>query len=342
MKNNSDSKSVTIIGGGAAGLECAAQLRYLGYKCVIVEKSDKTGGNLNNWDRLFPDGIKSSSVIKELNEKIKGIKIFNNTSVTGIKKEKGKFVVNTTGENVFHSDSVIISTGFELFRAELKEEYGYGIYKNVITSKDLEYFFKHRDDERVKSPSRIGFVHCVGSRDEKVCNRHCSKVCCVTAVKQAIELKEIFPESEIYCFYMDLRMFGRGYEDLYLDAQSKHSIRFVRGRVSEVSEDFEGRLKIKAEDTLQSKPLRISLDLLVLMSGMNNIKDIEPFTAGTGLHVEEDGFFRSDDHKYSGNSSNIKGIFFAGTATGPKTLPETLRDARSAALEVHHYLNNML
>ena len=82
----------------------------------------------------------------------------------------------------------------------------------------------------VDNPRRIGFVHCVGSRDEKVGNRYCSKVCCATAVKQACEIKQQFPDAVVYCFYMDLRMFGRGYEDMYLEAQKKYGVIFVRGR----------------------------------------------------------------------------------------------------------------
>ena len=122
----------------------------------------------------------------------------------------------------------------------------------------------------VDNPRRIGFVHCVGSRDEKVGNRYCSKVCCATAVKQACEIKQQFPDAVVYCFYMDLRMFGRGYEDMYLEAQKKYGVIFVRGRVSEVSEDKDGHLFVKAEDTLSGKPLRVTLDLLVLMAGMSH------------------------------------------------------------------------
>ena len=96
----------------------------------------------------------------------------------------------------------------------------------------------------------VGFVHCVGSRDEKARNSQCSKVCCITAIKQAIEMKEKFPDAEIWCFYMDLRLFGKKFEDFYTKAQRDYGIHFVRGRVSEVSEDINSRVIVKAEDTL--------------------------------------------------------------------------------------------
>lgn len=341
MKNNIDSRTIAIIGGGPAGMECASQLKTLGYKCVIIEKGDKLGGNLNNWDRLFPEGIEAQKVVKELAEKTKGSKLFLNSTIKSVKQEKGKYNIVVSGKDIVEADSVIICTGFDLFPAEKKEEYGYNIYNHVITNRDLEQYFKKRVDSRIQNPSKIGFVHCVGSRDEKVCNRHCSKLCCVTAVKQAIELKEIFPQSEIICFYMDLRMFGRGYEDIYHDAQYKYGIRFIRGRVSEVSENIEMGVVVKAEDTLQSKPIKITLDLLVLMSGMMNSHTASQIAEQFDAPISNDGFFEQSSRTLSKNSVGKKGIFIAGTSTGPKTLPETLNDARGVVLEVHQYLSNL-
>ena len=101
------------------------------------------------------------------------------------------------------ANSLLLTTGFDIFEAERKEEYGYGIYDNVITSVDLEQVFnsgKPLQTARGKTPKRIGFIHCVGSRDEKAGNLHCSKVCCVTAVKQAIEVKEMLPSCRSISF----------------------------------------------------------------------------------------------------------------------------------------------
>lgn len=86
-------------------------------------------------------------------------------------------------------------------------------------------------------PKRIAFLHCVGSRDEKVCQQHCSKVCCITGVKQAMEMKQLFPDADVFNFYMDIRMFGPGYEEMYREAQQKYNIHFIRGRISEGQPD---------------------------------------------------------------------------------------------------------
>ena len=222
--------------------------------------------------------------------------------------------------------------------AEKKEEYGYGIYDKVITNADLENYFNTGKDRRITAaPKRIGFVHCVGSRDEKAGNRYCSKVCCATAVKQACEAKEAFPDAEVFCFYMDLRMFGRGYEDLYLRAQKEHGVRFIRGRVSEVAEDINSQLIVKAEDTLSGKPIKVTLDLLVLMAGMTNCQAGVKVANMLSLKKDDDGFFTCKDSILHLQQSDKKGIFYAGACTGPKTLPDTLHEARAAAIAIHNY-----
>jgi heterodisulfide reductase subunit A len=211
----------------------------------------------------------------------------------------------------------------------------------VITNAELEAYFKNGSDKRIDHPKRIGFVHCVGSRDEKSGCRSCSKVCCATAVKQAIEVKEAFPDAEVFCFYMDLRLFGRHYEDLYLKAQKEYGVRFIRGRVAEVSENIDGSLVIKAEDTVASKPLKATMDLLVLMSGMRPSASGKAVGDLLEMSVEEDGYFAVRSGIAAGQRSPLPGLFLAGTATGPKTLPETLADARAAAVEIDRYLTEI-
>lgn len=334
-------KNVVIIGGGPSGLEASAQLQKLGYNVILVEKSSYLGGHLAHWDRLFPSGEEAKNVLDKLVSQIGGVKYFLDTEVQSVNLlDKSYNVILTNGITVL-ADALLIASGFELFKAEKKEEYGYGIYERVITNADLEDLFKnkHLEIEGIKYPKRIGFVHCVGSRDEKAGNRHCSKVCCATAVKQASEIKQMLPNAEVYCFYMDLRMFGRGYEDLYLNAQKEHGVRFIRGRVSEVAENIDGELIVKAEDTLSGKPIKVTLDMLVLMAGMQNCSEGVKVANMLSIKKEADGFFETKSPIYSQHESHKSGIFFAGACTGPKTIPESLSEARSAALAIHNYLN---
>ena len=337
MNNN---RNILIIGGGPAGLEAAIQLQKLDYNVIVVEKSDHLGGHLAEWDRLFPDGIQAKEVLDKLLNNLVGVKYFLNTDINSINLLDNCYNAILSNGITILAKAVLIASGFELFKAERKQEFGYGVYNHVISNADLEAYFKNGKDSRVvESPSRIGFVHCVGSRDEKIGNIHCSKVCCVTAVKQACEIKEKFPNAEVFCFYIDLRMFGRGYEDLYLKAQQEYGIRFIRGRVSEVAENIKNELIIKAEDTLSGKPIQVTLDLLVLMSGIACSTGSEKLGEMLSLSKKEDGFFECKDSIYSQQLSNKKGIYYAGTCTGPKTLPDTFHEARSAAMAINMYMN---
>ena len=333
-------KNIVVIGGGPSGLEASANLHKMGYNVILVEKSPALGGHLAKWDRLFPQGIPAKDVLEGMISNINGVKYFLNANVQSINAlGKSYNVILDNGITVL-ADAVLFATGFDLFKAEKKEEYGYGIYERVITNADLENWFRTKEDSRVaNNPKRIGFVHCVGSRDEKAGNRYCSKVCCATAVKQACEIKQEFPDAEVFCFYMDLRMFGRGYEDLYLSAQKEYGVRFIRGRVSEVAENINKELVVKAEDTLSGKPIKVTLDLLVLMAGMQNCSAGAKVAGQIGVAgMETDGFFETKDTIYSLQQSNKPGVFFAGACTGPKTLPDSLHEARSAALAIHNYL----
>jgi heterodisulfide reductase subunit A len=337
-------KHVVVIGGGVAGLEAAGRLAKAGIEVSLVEKEDKTGGHLNDWFRLFPDRRDSKEVKEYLDDLVSddGIKLLINTSVEQFNRNGSRFLLITSEGRELTADAIIVSTGFDLFKSARKEEYGYGIYDNVITSADLEAMF--RKGEIVKhngsTPERIGIVHCVGSRDEKVGNLYCSKLCCVTAVKQAIEIKEHLPGTGVFCFYMDMRMGGAHYEELYREAQEKWEVNFIRGKVSEASENIDGKIIIKVEDTLAGRPLKMELDMLVLMAGMEISNGGKILAAKSGLKTGENRFMEPADYHYGSNRSNIDGVFYAGTCTAPMNITETISHARAAVSDVMSYLKN--
>jgi heterodisulfide reductase subunit A len=336
-------KTVAIIGGGIAGMQAASVLNRMNYNILLIEKKDKLGGHVGEWTYLFPTlrpAIEvSSNIIKEIKDKKIDIKL--NTLVKNIEKDKKNFRIILSDESTITADAVLLSTGFDLFDASIKEEYGYGIYKNVITQADLEKIFAKPtkiSNPCGKIPSRIGFVHCVGSRDEKSGNLYCSKLCCVTAVKQAIELKKHLPESEIFCFYMDMRMGGPLYEELYLEAQLKYGIHFIRGRVSEASEKIDNSVQLKVEDTLTGRPLKMTVDMLVLMAGMVMSETGKQLVKSANIKLSESGFIATQDMHIKNNLSSMPGIFVAGTINSPMSISETLADAKSAAFEIIKYL----
>ena len=324
-------------------METACALTDAGHWVTVIEKEERVGGKLNNWSYLFPDFTPVDKIKDALKEKHseKDFSILNLTEVRTIHRQNGKFNIETSGDQKLEADAVVVATGYELFDARRKEEYGYKIYEHVITSADLEKLLLPDGDLTVAAgayPKRIAFVHCVGSRDEKSGNHYCSKVCCITGVKQAIELKKRLPEAEIYCFYMDLRMYGKNFEELYREAQEKYDIQFIRGRLSEASEKIDKSLLIKSEDTLSGRPLKMNVDLLVLLVGMEAGKGTTTAAVTCGIGCEESGFLKTTDSFLKSNFSEQEGIFLAGSCTAPMSVNDTILHARSAAMEVNNWL----
>lgn len=333
-------RHVIVIGGGVAGMQCAAKLATQDINVTLIEKDSDIGGKVRGWHKLFPTFTPADEVLSGLRHKMaitSNITIKTGCQATKITPHK---VTLSSGEE-FSCDAVVIATGYTLFDARIKEEYGYGIYDNVITSADLEEMF-NKGDVRMKdgsTPRRIAILHCVGSRDEKVCQRHCSKVCCVTGVKQAIELKQLYPAADVFNFYMDIRMFGPGYEEMYREAQQRYNVHFVRGRISEVSPNIDNRLQIKAEDTLTGRPLKIGVDMLVLLIGMRSNDLNVSLQDDSGLRRQDSGFMQAKDSFLHNTESNVEGIFYAGAITAPKNVAEALNDGATAALSVTAWLN---
>lgn len=335
---------IAIVGGGPAGLEAAGILAGTGLSVSLFESKNDWADNLNNKYKIFPDFSSADDLFRQLKSQIAypSISKYLNTEITRITKE-GDVWKLTDGNGTEHKASaVLMSTGYDVFDARRKEELGFGIYDGVITSMQLEHLLKsqHISNMFEEAPQRIVFLQCVGSRDEKTGNRYCSKICCITAVKQAIEIKRLIPQIEAYVFYMDLRMWGQHFEELYRKSQEQYNVRYVRGRISEASSTFDGRIQIKAEDTLIGKPLKMSTDLLVLMVGMEPSCGTKQLADGCGIGGEY-GFARSKDAHLFDNFTDKEGLFLAGTCKRPMSITDTITDARSAALEIIKYVRDL-
>jgi len=334
---------IIIIGGGPAGLEAASCLGAAGYKVTLFEREEQTGGKLRLWYTLFP-GFRASGEVQNYlanGLKIKQPQIFTNAEVVSIIPENDHHKIILADGQSFNADVVLIATGFQVFTAEKKEEYGYKIYDNVITSVDLEEKLKSGNPIKTISgalPHRVAFIHCVGSRDKKAGNIYCSRVCCITGVKQAIEVKHNLPEAEIFNFYMDLRMFGQNFEELYIEAQQKWGISFIRGRVSEIAENFDGSLQLKAEDTLSGRPMKMNFDLVILLVGMVPSLRTRAIGKSAGLAFSSGNFLAGADSHISQNETNTPGIFVTGTCREPLSVAETITDARAATVSIIAWL----
>ena len=330
-------KKIAIIGAGPAGIEAASILAAHNFEVTLFEKSSTPLSNILDKASLFPSCVAAADLVEELNAKLlhDNIQVICEKEIVNIKETNDECKLFDKDGKTYFASKVLITTGYAIFDAHRKEELGYGIYKGVISSLDLEKMIRHKQIKNSidELPQRITFLQCVGSRDEKSGNNYCSKICCITAVKQSIEARKLLPQAEIYIFYMDLRMWGQTFEELYRQSQEEYDIRYIRGRISEASATFDGKVQIKSEDTLIGQPLKMTTDLLVLMCGM------EP-SAGTKTLAEncqiagDYHFIQTIDPHLHDNETAQTGIYVAGSAKRPMSIRDTLSDAAAAAMQI--------
>lgn len=230
--------------------------------------------------------------------------------------------------------AIIVATGYKLFDARKVPELGYGRYKNVITLFELERLLSASGPTKGKLlrpsdstfPKKVAFVLCVGSRDERT-NKYCSRVCCMASLKNAYIIKRRHPEVDVTVFYIDIRAFGRMYEEFYRKVQES-GVKFIRGRVGEVFETEDKSLILSYEDTLEGEVRSELFDLVVLAVGIEGGNDIAKVF---GVNIGEDGFLEVSHPKLRPAETNVKGVFLAGCISGPKDIQDSVASAGLAA-----------
>ncbi len=231
--------------------------------------------------------------------------------------------------------TIIVATGFDEFDPNIKPELGYGIYDNVITGLEMERLCsasgptEGKIEIGGKIPSDVVFVKCVGSRDQSIGNEWCSRVCCMFTAKQAHLLREKLPDANITVFYMDVRAFGKGYEEFY-DRVRNENVIYRRGSVSEIYKRGE-RLVVTGEDTLVGEPIEVEADLVVLAAGLTARKGTDPIANILKLSKSSDRFLMEAHPKLRPVDTAIDGVFLAGCCQGPKDIPDTVAQAKGAA-----------
>jgi heterodisulfide reductase subunit A-like polyferredoxin len=233
--------------------------------------------------------------------------------------------------------SIILSPGFDEFQPEIKREYGYGRFPNVISSIEFERLLSasgpyaghivRPSDE--KEPCKIAWIQCVGSRDVKLNKNYCSSVCCTYAIKEAVIAKEHAPNIQPTIFYMDMRTFGKGFESYHNRAEKEYGVRFVRCRISSVDEDPKTKnLSIKYE-TEEGTLKKEDFDLVVLSVGLSSPDDAESLSTVFGVKLNQYNF--ASTTSFEPFHTTIPGIYVAGAFSGPKDIPETVTQASGAA-----------
>ncbi|MGQ9720114.1 MAG: 4Fe-4S binding protein [Candidatus Jordarchaeum sp.] len=235
--------------------------------------------------------------------------------------------------------TVIIATGYDVFTPFDAPQYGYGRLPNVITSLELERLLSSFGPTGGKvivpstheKPKRIAFIQCVGSRDQRLFP-YCSRVCCTYSVKHARQIKEKYPDTEIFIFYMDMRTFGKGYDEFYEIAGREYGVNFVRGRVAEVRQvPGTEKLLVKAEDTLLNQLMELEFDMVVLASAVVPREDTTKIQQLFRLSRSADGFLLEAHPKLRPVDTLTDGVFVAGMAQGPKDIPDAVAQGKGAA-----------
>lgn len=234
--------------------------------------------------------------------------------------------------------TIVVATGVDVYDPTALTELGYGKFPNVITTLEFERLINAggpsggeliRPSDR-RRPEKVAFLQCIGSRSKRS-NPYCSNVCCMNTVKDALLIKEHWPETEIFVFYIDIRAFGKGFEDLFRRAR-REGVTFVRGIPGEIIEDIEtGDLTLLGENTLLGEHYRHRMDMVILSVGIKPHKDAEKIQRLLNLSTDTDGFYMEAHPKLRPVDTTTGGVFLAGAAEGPKDIKDSVTQASAAA-----------
>jgi heterodisulfide reductase subunit A len=246
-------------------------------------------------------------------------------------------------QEIIDVGSIIVATGYDPLDPTPMEQYGYGKYANVFTNLEFERLsnatgptsgklLKRDPDNRLKftePPKSVAILHCIGSRDINY-HEYCSRTCCMYALKYGHLLKEkCGHDTEIYNFYIDMRCFGKGYEEFFKRVQSE-GVRMIRGKAAQIKEE-DGMLVVKAEDTLSGFLVEVPVDMVILCTAMEARSNAGDVARKFGINVGADGFFQEEHPKLAPISTPSSGVFLAGACQGPKDIPDTVAQASGAA-----------
>jgi len=245
--------------------------------------------------------------------------------------------------------SIIVATGYDLMDPTPMKQFGYGTYPNVFTSLEFErlnnatgptsgkILMRDQNGAFTRPPESVAILHCIGSRDVNY-HEYCSRVCCMYALKFAHLIKDkVGHETLVYNFYIDMRCFGKGYEE-FLKRVQDEGVMMIRGKAARVTDEAldeseRGKLVVVAEDTLVGKLMRVPVDMVILCAAMESRKDAEQVARTFGISTGREGFFLEEHPKLEPVSTATSGVFIAGACQGPKDIPDTVAQAKAAASE---------
>ena len=256
--------------------------------------------------------------------------------------EKGCIDYDAQDEELtFKAGTIVVATGMEPYDPTPLDEYGYTRFPNMVTTIEFERLINAGGPTKgevvrlsdLKVPKSVAFIQCVGSRspgNEKA-NPYCSNICCMNTIKDTLMLKEHYPDMEVKVFYIDIRAFGKGFEDLFQRSKGK-GVKYIRGLPGDVQEDPGSHdLKLFVENTSTDHLERHHVEMVVLSQGLVPSEDMNKIQEMLALQKTSDGFYLEAHPKLQPVDSASAGIFFAGTAESPKDIKDAVTQASAAA-----------
>ncbi len=333
-------KSALIVGGGVSGLSAAVFLSRMGMQVYLVEKEAELGGHVRVLKNIWPSGRDGKDIIDEMVKELEGrrnVELFTSTAISSFEGFFGNYEVTLdtpVGEKKLTAGGVIIAIGFSPFDPGTKPELNYGKDKRIITTLDFE---RNADALQLPENPRVAILHCIGSRDEQIGKPYCSRVCCVNALRVGDAIKNRYGDSYVESFYMDVRAHPRGGEEYFEDTQEK-GVLFTRANVAEIMPMPTG-VMIRGEDTLFGETFEREFDLVVLSIGMSPPADSKLIASLFKVTLDKDKFFLEAHIKLRPFDTAVKGIFIAGSCSGPKDVEESINHGRASAVKLFGFLN---
>ncbi len=351
-----------VIGGGIAGLTAALSLANQGFKVHLIEKDPVLGGNLRRLSKLYPTMQDTRDILGPALKAVKSsdkIETLLSTTVSDVKGYVGNFKVTLAkGEEKRDVDvgTIVVACGAVAYTPP-KGLYQYGEYPNIMTQMQLDEILKEGKVE--KAPERVVMIQCVGARKGEIRAMdlagfpksdtarllgkilkakkeegwpYCSKICCMNAIKNAILVKDKFPQTDVMILYGDVRVY-KEYEDFYSQAREAQ-VKFVKHIEEippEITQTPDGKLAVVAYDALSGQEIKLPCDWVVLSTPMIPHKEEVLLARMLKVPISSDGFLMEAHVKLRPVDTQMDGIFLAGAASGPKDVPESIVSAKAAA-----------
>jgi len=343
-------KDLLVIGGGVTGLTAAIDLADAGSKVYLVEQSDHLGGNVARVDLTAPYLDSARDMLAERITRVlenPNIEVLLNAKVEKIDGFVGNFKAtlagpsaNGDGPRTVDVGSVVVCTGFQEFDAGRVAQFGYGRLPNVMTSFEFEQMLQDGriETKEGKVPQYVAMVHCVGSRNAET-HPYCSRVCCMTAIKHAHEIKSALPGVAVTDVYVDMHAFAKGNEDFYKRSAEAHTLFLMYGKndlpvVRKAGAKDDCDMLVTVNEKLSGETIEVPADMVVLMVGMEARADSGEVAHLVNISRDKDGWFIESHPKLDPVATTTDGIYIAGCCAAPKDIPDSVAQARAAAARI--------